>query len=80
MPYNTYLKLRRMGTEITQKEENFYLNDTMATYDHMSDDNQGQELFKTGQRPGQTKMLWTLVAEEILIATLMVSLIWISAA
>lgn len=68
-----------MGTEITQKEDNFLFNDSMATYDHMSDETQGQDLFLSGQRPGQTRMLWTLVAEELLIATLMASLIWISA-
>jgi hypothetical protein len=66
-----------MASGISQKRDPLYLNDSMVTYNHM-DEEQGKESHYIHQSPGNTRILWTVVAEEVLIALMTMALIWIS--
>jgi hypothetical protein len=66
-----------MASGITQKREPIYLNDSMVTYNHM-DEEQGKDSHYLHQTQSKTRILWTVVAEEALIALMTMALIWIS--
>jgi hypothetical protein len=67
-----------MATELSQKGDPLFLSDPMATYNHMEEENNGQAMFTGAAQSGQTRVLWTVVLEETLIAALTLSLLWVS--
>lgn len=67
-----------MATEITHKRDPLFLSDPMATYNHMEEDQNNTTLMSTPVNSGQSKILWTIVAEEALIAILTLTLLWVS--